>query len=401
MKKLFISLLNIFLLVSCGGGGGGGDAKMIADVAQAVAPVISSASSYSVQENQTSIGTALATASNYSSALSYSLSGADADAISINSSTGVMTFNSAPDFEAKNSYAVKLNVAAGSLTTSQDITISISNDTSENFLCTTGVLTSLNAIDSSNVISGSTYSPFEKHIKYGGLLIVALPDNTETFLVDVANTYRDILGGDSGYTASCVDSLIAQFDTNKKVVQRIWTALGPRPAQGGLEGNTTENFEAFGENYETTDFIKELQESEAGQLQINEVIEHILHTITVKGLSRVFPTKWDQSSTNSDIYLSMQEAINKGYYDISSYEDVKASDPTGHQGLIQQEFAYMAILTAWGLKPQVWPNSGTEWALSTTNDIQTKLPLFWKLYEETVKDFLIPPKFSDLQSRFN
>ena len=86
MKKLFISLLNIFLLVSCGGGGGGGDAKMIADVAQAVAPVISSASSYSVQENQTSIGTALATASNYSSALSYSLSGADADAISINSS---------------------------------------------------------------------------------------------------------------------------------------------------------------------------------------------------------------------------------------------------------------------------------------------------------------------------
>ena len=128
MKKLFISLLNIFLFVSCGGGGGGGDAKMIADVAQAVAPVISSANSFNVSENQTSIGTALATASNYSSALSYSLSGADADAISINSSTGVMTFNSAPDFEAKNSYAVKLNVAAGSLTTSQDITISISNE---------------------------------------------------------------------------------------------------------------------------------------------------------------------------------------------------------------------------------------------------------------------------------
>ena len=126
-----------------------------------------------------------------------------------------------------------------------------------------------------------------------------------------------------------------------------------------------------------------------------------MHTITVKGLSRVFPTKWDQSNTNSDIYLSMQEAIIKGYYDISSYDDVKASDPTGHQGLIQQEFAYMAILTAWGLKPRVWPDSGTEWTLSTTNDIQTKLPLFWKLYEETVKDFLIPPKLSDLQTRFN
>jgi len=38
-----------------------------------------------------------------------------------------MTFNSAPDYETKNSYAVKLNVAAGSLSTSQDITISITN----------------------------------------------------------------------------------------------------------------------------------------------------------------------------------------------------------------------------------------------------------------------------------
>ena len=278
---------------------------------------------------------------------------------------------------------------------------SSSTSSSSISLCTIGVLTSLNAIDSSNVISGSTLSPFDKQIKYGGLLIVALPDNTETFLVDVTDTYRDILGGDSGYTSSCVNSLITQFDTHRKVVQRLWTALGPRPAQGGLEGNTVANFEAFGVTYEATDFVIELQESDAGQPQINEVIEHILHTITVKGLSRVFPTKWDHSSTNSDIYLSMQEAINKGYYDISSYEDVRVSDPTAHQSLIQQEFAYMAILTAWGLKPQVWPDSGTEWTLSTTNDIQTKLPLFWKLYEETVKNFLIPPKFSDLQTRFN
>ena len=38
-----------------------------------------------------------------------------------------MTFNSAPDYETKNTYAVKLNVAAGSLSASQDITITISN----------------------------------------------------------------------------------------------------------------------------------------------------------------------------------------------------------------------------------------------------------------------------------
>ena len=126
-----VLLLSLIFIKACGGGGGGGDAETIAAVAEAVRPVISSASNFTVSENQTSIGTALASISNYSS-LSYSLSGADASAISINSSTGVMTFNSAPDFETKNSYALKLNVAAGSVTTSQDITIAVTDDSSDN-----------------------------------------------------------------------------------------------------------------------------------------------------------------------------------------------------------------------------------------------------------------------------
>ena len=122
--KHHIILLSLILIKACGGGGG--DAETIAAIAEAVRPVISSASSFTVSENQTSIGSAIASISDYST-LSYSLSGVDSDAISIDSSTGVMTFNSTPDFETKNSYAAKLNVAAGSVTTSQDIMISISN----------------------------------------------------------------------------------------------------------------------------------------------------------------------------------------------------------------------------------------------------------------------------------
>ena len=78
-----VLLLSLIFMKACGGGGG--DAETIAAVAEAVRPVISSASNFTVSENQTSIGTALASISNYSS-LSYSLSGADASAISINSS---------------------------------------------------------------------------------------------------------------------------------------------------------------------------------------------------------------------------------------------------------------------------------------------------------------------------
>ena len=124
----------------------------IAAVAEAVRPVISSASNFTVSESQTSIGTALASISNYSS-LSYSLSGADASAISINSSTGVMTFNSAPDFETKNSYALKLNVAAGSVATTQDITIAITDDSSDNTLaCKTATYLTTPAASSSDSV---------------------------------------------------------------------------------------------------------------------------------------------------------------------------------------------------------------------------------------------------------
>ena len=154
-----VLLLSLIFIKACGGGGGGGDAETIAAVAEAVRPVISSASNFTVSENQTSIGTALASISNYSS-LSYSLSGADASAISINSSTGVMTFNSAPDFETKNSYALKLNVAAGSVTTSQDITITVTDDSSDNTLaCKTATyLTTPAASSSDSVMNYYTYS---------------------------------------------------------------------------------------------------------------------------------------------------------------------------------------------------------------------------------------------------
>jgi len=142
----------LFLLNACGGGGGGGDAETIAAVAQIVRPVISSANSFSVSENQTSIGSAVASISDYST-LSYSLTGADADSITINSSTGVMSFNSAPDYETKNSYAVKLNVAAGSVSTSQDITISILDDSSDNTIaCKTTLYSSTPSADSSDSV---------------------------------------------------------------------------------------------------------------------------------------------------------------------------------------------------------------------------------------------------------
>ena len=129
MKRSFVIPIITLILASCGGGGGGGANKPNVNPASGSSPqpFISSPGTFNVNENTTSIGTVLATAANYSGALRYSLSGTDASAISIDSTSGAMSFISGPDFETKNSYTFKVNVTAGSLTTSQDVTILISN----------------------------------------------------------------------------------------------------------------------------------------------------------------------------------------------------------------------------------------------------------------------------------
>ena len=212
--------------------------------------------------------------------------------------------------------------------------------------CSNYASTSMPAIVTGDIVSMNA-TPFDRYINFNGLTIFASPTNTNTFLINVTKTYRDMLGGDLGYTSSCVDTLKTKFTANK-IAQRLWKTESPANFVGDS------GFDSAG--YEAQDLIQESGSSE----QANEVIEHLLHTITVLGLSRVFPNKWDYTDTNSDLYLSMQQAIDGGFYNTSDHDHLEASDLAAYQLIIQQEFAYMAILTSWGLKAQVWPDSTGE-----------------------------------------
>ena len=67
------------------------------------APVFTSANSVSVKENQTKALTVKATDTN---SVSYALSGTDSQSFTINSTTGVLIFKTAPDYEVKKSYRI-------------------------------------------------------------------------------------------------------------------------------------------------------------------------------------------------------------------------------------------------------------------------------------------------------
>ncbi|MDB2370687.1 S8 family serine peptidase [Gammaproteobacteria bacterium] len=86
------------------------------------APVITSSATFSAAENQTDIGTVTATDADGDS-LTYSISGSE---INI-SSSGVLTFVSAPDYETKNSYTATVTVSDGTASVTQDITVNVTD----------------------------------------------------------------------------------------------------------------------------------------------------------------------------------------------------------------------------------------------------------------------------------
>jgi plastocyanin len=131
--------LTLFAVSACGGGGGGSSseygsapsgtasaaAAMSNSTAANAAPsFIDFQQSVAVNENQTSIVTVRATDAD-SDDLTFSLTGSDADALSIDSASGALSFLSAPDYEVKSSYQAQIVVSDGYTSTSQAVTIAI------------------------------------------------------------------------------------------------------------------------------------------------------------------------------------------------------------------------------------------------------------------------------------
>ena len=92
------------------------------------APILTGTTTLSIDENETTIATLLGTDAD-GDTLTYTLSGTDASSFSI-STSGVITFNSAPDYEKdKTSYSVTVTVSDGVNQTAQNITVNVTNVT--------------------------------------------------------------------------------------------------------------------------------------------------------------------------------------------------------------------------------------------------------------------------------
>ena len=137
--RLILSVVLPLFLYACGGG----TATETNVINQA--PIITSSSSISVNENNISTGY-IATAKDVdSSTLTFSLiTGNDTALFNIESQSGVLSFNEAPDFEVpkdsdgNNAYSIELSVSDGTLNVSQTVIITVLN-TPESSAIPTGI----------------------------------------------------------------------------------------------------------------------------------------------------------------------------------------------------------------------------------------------------------------------
>ena len=103
--------------------GNSSTATRTVNVVDTTAPVFTSAATFVVDENTTAIGTVTAEDSD-GDTLPFSVSGSN---ISIDTSSGVLTFDSAPTYnsDGNNTYQATVQVSDGTASDSQDITVSV------------------------------------------------------------------------------------------------------------------------------------------------------------------------------------------------------------------------------------------------------------------------------------
>ncbi len=112
----------------------------------------------SAAENQVAVSTVTATDPEQIPTFSIT-GGADSDSFSINTNSGVLTFDSAPDYEAKTSYVVEVTASDGALTDSQTITVNII-DVDDNAPVITsnggGAIAAVNAVENQTAVTTVT-----------------------------------------------------------------------------------------------------------------------------------------------------------------------------------------------------------------------------------------------------
>lgn len=234
----------------------------------------------------------------------------------------------------------------------------------------------------SDIVPTEEYKPFTKKLSVYGITLIGRDDISDDFMRKVAKTIKEIFPQNE-----TIDS-----ELQKEVLRNLYRYRAVIPFFKGHDYEFTPSEQAEWNLTTSKNSICDIiMEGVPGQ--VNEVVEHILHFVTDVGLHYTFPDEWGISKT-SKIYVAMQEAIDKGHYNIEQYND-EVDDEERTRVLIQ-EYAYWVIFTAWDLFEPYGPQA--EWTgINNPDDLKEKLPLSYELFEQTIPKVMASPNRSRLE----
>lgn len=236
---------------------------------------------------------------------------------------------------------------------------------------------------SPSIVETTDYPPFTKALTVNGLTLVADDSVPDAFLELVAQSTREMFSQDSVSSASIHTAVFTALHDYRAVL--------PVVSQEQIEklfAGRNSDIEALRNRNSVCDII--VFQSDG---QVMEVIEHILHAVSVIGLHHALPDEWG-ISTDSALYRHMQVAIEKGYFDPESYErDIVDSDT--YLRVVMQEFGYWAITTAWDFQEPYGAGEG-EWSIRTPEELATLLPDLNTMIKETIGQFMTAPSDTTL-----
>jgi len=135
--------------------------------------------------------------------------------------------------------------------------------------------------------------------------------------------------------------------------------------------------EQMEETHSKCDVIFEY-DKKSGQLM--EVVEHILHHVSMVGLHYTYFNQWGVTSPSGSSFKSehvthMQEARNKKYYNFEKFNCDNNCDDWSQvtkERVMIQEYAWWVISTGWGIQCKYGKGSG-EWTLMKVDDFKDKM----------------------------
>jgi len=232
-----------------------------------------------------------------------------------------------------------------------------------------------------SVTPTDSYPPFTKKLDVCGITLIAGDEISNPFMENVALTINEMFILNGNTDTLLQQTLLTNLYQYKTVIPLFYGE------DWSIEPENESVWDALADENSLCDIIMEGVPN-----PVMEVIEHILHHITDIGLHYTYSNDWGLTSS-SRLYNVTQEAISLGYYDVAQYSDILETGVRNR--VILQEYAYWIIYTAWDLRENYGPTQ-SEWSIITGNELQSKLPESYALFQETIPSVMTRPSHETL-----